>query len=137
MTAATAALSRRRARFRSTAIPTFRLAVKPTRMKSALFPAASAAAMGRPIWRMRPGVTDLRPLSATLRNSARRFNRAMSLMAPRGAPCSGAEALASLGPAARQHPAPTHRGHAGAKAMTALADEFARLIGALHGTGSD
>ena len=121
---------RRRARLRSTAMPTLRLAVKPTRA------AVASAAACRSACRMRPGVTDFRRLSATRRNSARRFSRAMPAMAPRRPFMSGGEPLAPLAAAPRQNAAPPDRGHAGAEAVASLADDFARLIGALHGTGS-
>ena len=44
----------------------------------------------------------------------------------------GREALAALGAAAGQNVAATDSRHAGAEAVAALADEFRRLVGALH-----
>src|ERR1700691_137010 len=49
--------------------------------------------------------------------------------------CSSRKALATLGATAGNHAASPDRGHARAKTMAALANEFARLIGALHGWG--
>jgi hypothetical protein len=84
--------------------------------------------------RIRPGVTDLRRLPATRKNSARFLSLVMPVMAPRGAfSALGGKALTSPGPATRQYPTAADSGHTGAEAMAALADEFARLIGALHG----
>ena len=85
MISATTARKRRRARLRATAMPTLRLAVKPTRTQSPISSPAvrgrrAASAEGatetgsrRKTWRMRPGATHLRPTPATLRNSARRL----------------------------------------------------------------
>ena len=47
---------------------------------------------------------------------------------------SGGELGAALGAAVGQHPATGLRGHARTEAVAALADELARLIGALHGS---
>ena len=47
---------------------------------------------------------------------------------------SGREPLAPLGAAVGQHPAAADRRQTGAKAVTAFAHEFARLIGAFHDT---
>jgi hypothetical protein len=47
---------------------------------------------------------------------------------------SGRKALAAMSPAGSQHLATTNGGHAGAEAVTALANELAGLIGSLHGT---
>jgi hypothetical protein len=49
-----------------------------------------------------------------------------------GRSLSGRKALASPGPAGIEHLAPADRLHARTKAMPALANEFARLIGPLH-----
>ena len=46
------------------------------------------------------------------------------------------ELLATVSAAAGQHLAAAGGGHAGAKAVAALAHDLARLIGALHGTCS-
>src|SRR5690348_11434223 len=116
-------------------MPTLRLAVKPIRTLSAS-PAGSTHSGRRRICRMRPGVTDFRRLPATRRNSARRFSRAISATAPRRPPPSGGEPLAAPTPTTGQHFAAPDRLHAGAEAMAALADEFARLISALHGSGA-
>ena len=67
----------------------------------------------------------LRISRAAARKSARFF-----ICAKMGAPKvenSGREFFAAMGPAASQHLAATGRSHAGAKAMAALAHEFARL----------
>lgn len=45
---------------------------------------------------------------------------------------SGAKALAALGAARREHFLSILGRHARAEAVTALADQFARLIGAFH-----
>src|SRR5216683_5072083 len=105
MIAATTARKRRRARLRATAMPTLRLAVKPTRTQSPISSPAvrerrAASAEGatetgsrRKTWRMRPGATHLRPAPATLRNSARRLRcgsapgRAGDIRARRRAAC--------------------------------------------------
>src|SRR5256885_1241439 len=52
--------------------------------------------------------------------------------ATRRRPGSGRKPLAPVGAAARQDLAAFFRGHAVAEAVPALADDFARLIGALH-----
>lgn len=44
----------------------------------------------------------------------------------------GAQALAAMCAAARQHLTAVFRGHAGAKAVTAFTDQFARLVSAFH-----
>src|SRR6185437_14927737 len=48
----------------------------------------------------------------------------------------GRQLFAAGSAAAVQHLAAARGGHAGAEAVTALAHEFARLIGALHGSES-
>jgi hypothetical protein len=50
---------------------------------------------------------------------------------------SGGQALAALRAAYGEYPAASRRGHAGTKAMAALADELAGLVSALHGTRSN
>ena len=50
---------------------------------------------------------------------------------------SGRQALAALRASRRQYAATAGRGHSRTKAMSALADEFAGLVSALHGTGSN
>ena len=56
---------------------------------------------------------------------------------PRRGGCSGAEPLASARAPRGNDPAPAFGRHAGAEAVPALADELARLIGTLHGIGSE
>src|SRR5436190_18610671 len=73
---------------------------------------------------------------AARRKSARFFRRSTA----RGGPMDwskgrlGRELPAAGRAAAVQHLAAASGGHAGAEAVTALAHEFARLIGALHGS---
>src|ERR1700731_936970 len=81
---------------------------------------------------MRPGVTNLRPEPATLRNSPRRFRRAIAAATR----TLGGEPLAPLRAPRGEDLAAAHRRKAGTEAMTALADELAGLIGALHVTDS-
>src|SRR5487761_1051797 len=131
MTRSAAARRRRRARLRATAMPTFLLAVNPTRGTTA--PAQGAAC------RIRPGATCLRRLAATARNSARRFRRTILVIGCASTAAtlgSGRKTLATLGATARQNAAPADRRRARAKAVATLADKFARLISALHGSHS-
>src|SRR5205814_10558651 len=111
--------------------------------------AAGPAASRHRTWRIRPGATNLRPEPATLRNSARCLSRgiapgaAAALRAgamasgavPGATPTLGGEPLASLRAARGKDLAAADGRQTGAKAMTALANEFAGLIGALHGFG--
>jgi hypothetical protein len=50
---------------------------------------------------------------------------------------SRTEPLAALRAAGRQHPAAAFGRHPGAKAVAALAHQFARLVGPFHGIVSD
>src|SRR5579884_35095 len=142
-TSAATARSRRLARLRTTALPTLRLAVNPTRTRS---PWSDSFGCGAAC-RISPGVTALPRAAATRRKSARVFSLArprVTIAAPRPPqpaaarpPPSGREALAALGAPRRQHPTAADRRHSGAKAMAALADELAGLVSALHGANSD
>src|SRR5689334_907979 len=131
-----AALSRRRARLRATALPTLRLAVKPIRKATSRPTESTGPADGLPsveclrACRISPGATNFRPLAATARNSWRRFN--LASCAKGGSNGLSAEALAALGATRRDDFSATHSRHAGAEAMPALADEHTGLVGALH-----
>ena len=122
-TARTRLFRRRRTRFRSTAVPTFLDTVKPTRI-GPVSPRVRAC-------NTKAAVVALTPLAA-----ARKSDRCLNLSTgePRaGASVSGAEPLAPA-PASRvEDPAATLGRHAGAKSVTALAHQLARLIGPLHG----
>lgn len=121
-----AARSRRLARLRTTALPSFFVAVKPTRRGPSVSGRACSSTLGR---------AARLPLPATRRNSRRCFRRgrAMGYAEPR-AVRSGGQALAALGAAVGDDPAAAHRLHAGAEAVPALPDELGGLIGTLHGT---
>ncbi len=112
--------SRRRTRLRSTAVPTLRDTVNPIRA-------------GPPSSRLRPcstkaAVATLAPLAAA-RKSARCFSRTIM----RGFRGSGAKPLAAAIAPGGDHLAAARGRHAGAKSVTALAHNFAGLIGPLHG----
>jgi hypothetical protein len=49
----------------------------------------------------------------------------------------GGQTLTALRPPCRQHPTPSRSCHTCPEAMAALANEFARLVSALHGAGSE
>src|SRR5580700_10706838 len=117
--------SRRRTRLRSTALPTCRDTVKPMRT-------GPSSARRRACTTKVP--TDARCPAAAARKSARRVNRSMAAddMAKREKR-SRTEPLAALGSPGRQHPAAAFGRHPGAKAVTALAHQFARLVGPFHG----
>src|ERR1700730_6692153 len=95
--------------------------------------------------RTRPGATARRWAAATRRKSARAF-RVTSLppieIGRLGGENSeivgsGGQTLAALCPPRRQHPTPGRSRHACPEAVAALANEVARLVSALHGTGSE
>src|SRR6202166_2747797 len=112
--------SRRRTRLRSTALPTCRDTVKPMRT-------GPSSARRRACTTKAP--TDARKAAAAARKSVRRVNRSMVA----GEMRSRTEPLAALGASGRQHPAAAFGRHPGAKAVTALAHQFARLVGPFHG----
>ena len=121
-------LRRRRTRLRSTALPTFLVTVKPTRIGplSPRFRACNTKA----------AVGALAPVAAATK-SARCLSRSMG--APHAAyrdMTSGAEPLAALGAPLRDDLAAAFGRHPGAITVTALAHELARLIGPLHGSVS-
>jgi hypothetical protein len=138
ITSLTAALRRRRARFRATALPTFLLAVNPIRGCGPKASGGAAAAC-----RTRPGATAFRRPRATLRNSGRLVRRPSGAVAVlcMGVPscdaldaaCSGAELGPSTGAARSEDPATSHGCHAGSEAVPALTHQDARLIGPFHG----
>ena len=118
---------RRRTRLRSTALPTFLDTVKPTRT-GPLSPRVARLqheTRGRRPWprSRRPG----NPLVA----SAAPWTTPAALR-----PTSGAEPLAAARAARGDHLAAARGRHAGAKTVTALAHQLARLIGPLHGSFS-
>ena len=114
--------SRRRTRFRSTALPTCFDTVKPMRTPRSS-PRARACSTNAP--------AEIRePLDAA-RKSARRFNRSMTIAD--GWSRSGTELLAAARPPCREHLAAACGRHPAAKAVAALAHQFARLIGPFHG----
>src|SRR5580692_9228411 len=110
----------RRTRFRSTALPTCRDTVKPMRT-------GPSSARRRACTTKVP--TDTRCPAAAARKSVRCRNRSMVADEMR----SGTEPLAPLRPPGRQHSAAALGRHPGAKAVAALAHQFARLIGPFHG----
>lgn len=112
--------SRRLTRLRSTALPTCRDTVKPMRT-------GPTSARRRACTTKAP--TDARKPAAAARKSGRRLNRSMVA----GEMRSRTEPLAALRPPGRQHPAAALGRHPGAKAVTALAHQFARLVGPFHG----
>ena len=116
---------RRRVRLRVTALPTFLVTVNPRR--AGLVSSRASACNTRP-W-----TAALRPDLATRRNSARRVSRVETgaTTAPAG---SGGQLVAALSAAVGQDLAPAHGGHAGAEAVTALADQLGWLVSTLHGT---
>src|SRR5580700_4406602 len=125
----------RRTRLRSTALPTCRDTVKPMRT-------GPSSARRRACTTKVP--TDARNPAAAARKSVRRFNRSMVAADMAAADMatsdvarrekrSRTEPLAPLRPPRRQHSAAALGRHPGAKAVTALAHQFARLVGPFHG----
>ena len=137
----TAALRRRRMRLRSTAPPSFFVTVKPKRGPSE---ADAAGVLSRPAARGRvsstkEGVANRAP-PLTLRNSALFLSVSIATATPPREAMQaasrrplGRQALAPLGPAARDHFDAAGGRHAGAEAVPALAHELAGLIGPFHG----
>src|ERR1700689_3573359 len=122
--------SRRRTRLRSTALPTCRDTVNPMRT-------GPSSARRRACTTKAP--TDARKPFAAARKSVRCLNRCM-VVADMVAADSAAdemrsrtEPLAALRAPGRQHPAAALGRHPGAKAVTAFAHQFARLVGPFHG----
>ena len=134
--------NRRRTRFRCTALPTCLDTVKPTRTGRVAGRFRRAARLQqRKRW---PGA---RAPAAAARKSVRRFNRSMSATLSRyciglsgptqhaSRPSASSYALSFLRPCARravEHLAAALGRHAGAEAVTALAHQFARLVGPFH-----
>src|SRR5580704_6176116 len=118
--------SRRRTRLRSTALPTCRDTVKPMRT-------GPSSARRRACTTKAP--TDARKPLAAARKSVRCLNRSMVVAEDMAADemRSRTEPLAALRAPGRQHPAAALGRHAGAKAVTAFAHQFARLVGPFHG----
>src|SRR4029077_5883286 len=127
--------SRRRTRLRSTALPTCRDTVNPMRT-------GPVSARRRACTTKAP--TDARIPAAAARKSVRRLNRSMAAADMSAADMaavdmakrekrSRTEPLAALRAPGRQHPAAAFGRHPGAKAVAALAHQFARLVGPFHG----
>src|SRR5580692_9506478 len=120
----TTSRSRRRTRLRSTALPTCRDTVNPMRT-------GPASARRRACTTKAP--TDARKPVAAARKSVRRLNRSMVAADMTADEMrSRTEPLAALRPPGRQHPAAALGRHPGAKAVAALAHQFARLVGPFH-----
>src|ERR1700683_3511288 len=117
--------SRRPTRLRSTALPPCRDTVKPMRT-------GPASARRRACTTKAP--TDARKPAAAARKSVRRLNRSMAAADMAADEMrSRTEPLAALRAPGRQHPAAALGRHPGAKAVTAFAHQFARLVGPFHG----
>src|SRR4051812_1587387 len=114
--------SRRRIRFRSTALPVFFVTVKPTRAGPWSSRARACKTNG--------AAGTLLPVAAA-RKSARCFNLSMQAADPAGA-ASGAKLFTAARAARIENLAAAFGGHAGTKSVTALAYQFARLICPLH-----
>src|SRR5262249_18277966 len=123
----TISLRRRRTRLRSTAFPTFLDTVKPTRTgpRSLRLRACNTNA----------AVGTLAPAAAATK-SARCLSRSIAMTPAAPRPRSGAEPLASARPPRGDDLAAALGRHAGAKTVTALAHQLARLISPLHGSFS-
>src|SRR3954453_23912028 len=120
-----------------TALPTFRLAVNPTRILVAPLGSCRCGAACT----TKPGPPDRRPALATRRKSARAFKISRvwptKLEAdPRNVASSGV-GLAALRPARCQNPPAGDRRHPRPEPMTAFANQVAGLISTLHGCNSD
>jgi hypothetical protein len=123
-----ASLRRRLARLRMTALPTLRVAVKPSRT------------VETPSWRSSRWTTTAPRASETPFAAARNWGREVmrsilkgSLMRPNpGAGRSGRQALAALGATPRNNLLTVLGGHPRTEAVSALAHESRRLIGPLH-----
>ena len=120
--------NRRRTRLRSTALPTCRDTVKPTRTGAVLGAPARLQHEGagrtpavRPRRHESPPGASAAPWYG--RHGAADWQRLRSRTEP----------LAALRAPGRQHLAAAFGRHAGAKTVTALAHQFARLIGPFHG----
>ena len=109
-------------RLRSTALPTCFDTVNPTRTgpSSARRRACNTNALAE----------ALTPVDAA-RKSVRRVNRSMATTEK--TPRSRTEPLTPVRTPRRKHPATALRRHPGAKAVAALAHQFARLVGPFHG----
>src|ERR1700689_461633 len=122
--------SRRRTRLRSTALPTCRDTVNPMRT-------GPSSARRRACTTKAP--TDARKPFAAARKSVRCLNRCMVVADMVAADMaademrSRTEPLAALRAPGRQHPAAALGRHPGAKTVTALSHQFARLVGPFHG----
>src|SRR5579883_853724 len=124
-----AALRRRRARLRATALPIFLVAVKPT-----LTDGEASGGKARACTTS-PGMAHRRLPAATARNSLRFLRRPTVRECPVAAAIeatSGGKALAALRATACEHLAAIFGRHAGPEAMTAFPHQLARLVSALH-----
>src|SRR5262245_21701940 len=121
-------------RLRSTAPPTCLLTVKPNRASSSEQPRRFASSTNAGVAQRAPPRTR-RKSDRRLRVSSRppglTFPWVLAMChPPRRA--SGGQALAALGAPTRQDPTASGGLHALAEPVAALANELARLIGALH-----
>lgn len=111
-------------RLRRTALPDFFVTVKPTRGAPPSPLSSTSSAKSRPR-RVSP--------RRTARNSALlRSLRGGLPVTGKAAVFLGGEPLAAAVAASGDHATTTLGGHAGTKAVPTLADEFGRLVGALH-----
>src|SRR5580704_9602153 len=122
---------RRRTRLRSTALPTLRLTVKPTRTARRSIPAGPKSAGTGAAWSTNPGMAQRRP-AWTRRKSRRLGRRPGRAGAKEKAEKLGRQALAARSATAGDDLAATHRCHAGPEAVPPLADQLAGLIRAFH-----
>ena len=124
---------RRLIRLRSVAWPTFLVTVSPKRK-----PAMSSrqAPLHRHPLRMKAAARGRRQEVRSFGQPPRPWNgrRLRAPVAHSRRECLRGQALAAMRPARGDDLAAALRRHAGAKAMPALADELARLIGPLHGS---
>src|SRR5262249_30446266 len=120
---------RRRTRLRTTALPTLRLTVKPTRMAGCSTPSGARSAGTGAAWSTNPGMAQRRP--AWARRKTRPFRRRPGRAAAKRGRL-GRQALAARAAAIGDDLAATHRRHAGPEAVPPLADQLARLISAFH-----
>src|SRR5579872_2285384 len=118
---------RRRIRLRSVAVPFFLVTVNPT--------LTGPLSSRRRRCTTKAAVAVRAPL-ATARKSARCLSRSMNKVSLRRGPALGTQALAATGAARGENLAASGGREAGTEAMAALAHQFARLIGPLHGSFS-
>src|SRR5579872_5213243 len=118
---------RRRIRLRSVAVPFFLVTVNPT--------LTGPLSSRRRRCTTKAAVAARAPL-ATARKSARCLSRSMNKVSLRRGPALGTQAFAAAGAARGENLAAAGGSEAGTEAMTALAHQFAGLVGPLHGSFS-